>query len=48
MGGAFSSSNSRQVTPRDTLPALGLVPDVTIADVMNTENNFLCYKYDSE
>jgi len=48
MGGAFSSSNSRQVTPRDTLPALGLVPDVTIADVMNTENNYLCYKYDSE
>lgn len=48
MGGPMSSSDNTQVTPSDILPALGIVADVAIADVMSTENGYLCYKYDSE
>lgn len=48
IGGPSSHSDSTPVKPTDKLPAYGLVPDVTIADVLNTENNYLCYRYDDE
>lgn len=48
IGGPRGANDQSQVTPDDVLPGYGLVPDATIANVLNTENNFLCYRYDLE
>jgi tyrosinase len=40
------SSGYEEVTLDYVLSSLGVLPDVTVYDVMDTEGGYLCYEYD--
>ena len=41
------SPNGGTAKPTDKLSSMGLIPDATIGDVLNTAGQYLCYVYDS-
>ena len=45
-GCAEPGSPCPQLTLQTTLSSLGIRPNVTVGDVLDTENEWLCYKYD--
>jgi tyrosinase len=43
-----SNLNGGTVNPADVLTSYGLRPDATVAQVLDTEGDYLCYVYDNE
>jgi tyrosinase len=43
--GKARSDSKDAASLSDVLPMGGLAPDIRASDVMNTESDFLCYRY---